>query len=240
MSELSLRSGSGSAEVELRRRDLRKLVVRVAAAAGCGVLLGLVVYTLWEVEDRLLFSLLGAIAGAAVASLAGPVRRNVNLTEMTVVVPPGSQLTFQVDNDGKQTAWELFIEVTTRVATQPLGQEEGFLREALDSLYALFGRTRQLLAQSRPSNVSGGKTVEYLALTMLNRELRPFLSRWHPRLTRFERSGEPDEAAWEDNAAFREELEAMRGRLLEFGLSFARLAGVSDPGSVIETRPYPL
>lgn len=215
------------------------LIGRLVLAAASGAIVGQVAYSLWDIDTRLLYSIAGAVATAIGVGLATMWGRSVSLTQMTIVVPPGSQLTFQVDNDGKQTAWELFIEVTTRVATQPLGQEEGFLREALNSLHLLFGRTREVLTKSRPSNVSGNKTVEYLALTMLNRELRPFLSRWHPRLTRFEQSGGNDETAWADRTAFREELEAMRQRLLEFALSFAQLAGVNDPESVLERPPPP-
>lgn len=213
---------------------LRTLIRRLTAAALSGALLGLLVYALRNIEDRPLYPLVGALIATAIAGLIELYRRNVNLTEVKISLPQVSQLTFVVDNDAKHTAWELFVEVSTRISTQPLGNEEGFLREALNSLYNLFGRTRALLAESRPTTVTGGKTVEYLALTMLNWELRPFLAKWHPRLTRFEQSGEHDEAAWEDNSACREELEAMRKRLIEFALSFAQLAGVSDPRSLIE------
>jgi hypothetical protein len=62
--------------------------------------------------------------------------------------------------------------------------------------------------------------------------LRPFLSTWHPRLARFEQTGH-NESAWEHNAAFRAELEVMRQHLVEYALSFARLAGVTDPESLV-------
>lgn len=202
-------------------------------AAGSGALVGVLVYLLRGVGGYPLYLLVGVLGGVATASLLQLYIRSVSLTEIKVNVPQLSQLTFVVNNDAKRTAWELFVEVSTRISTQPLGDEEGFLREALNSLYHLFGRTRDLLAQSQPTRVTGGKTVEYLALTMLNQELRPFLSRWHPLLTRFERSGEADEAAWEHNSTFRNELEQMRQRLIEFAFSFARLAGVPDPESLV-------
>ena len=112
-----------------------------------------------------------------------------------------SELKFVVNNDARLVAWRLYIETVTRVSTQPLADQEGFIREALTSLYGLFVTTRDALKASRPSApVPGGQTVEHLAVTMLNHEFRPFLSKWHPRLREFERT-HPDsqESAWPEN-----------------------------------------
>lgn len=210
------------------------VVARTVFAAAAGASVGLFFYLLGDIGGFPRYALVGAAAGLGAAALIQLYMRSVSLTEIKVNVPQLSQLTFVVNNDAKKTAWELFVEVSTRVSTQPLGNEEGFLREALTSLYSLFGRARDLLAQSQPTTkVTGGKTVEYLALTMLNKELRPFLSKWHPLLTRFEQSKEQDETTWEHNAAFRAELEELRGRLVEFALSFARLAGVPEPQALV-------
>jgi hypothetical protein len=38
-----------------------------------------------------------------------------------------------------------------RISTRPLAEEEGFIREALTSLYGLFATTRDTLKASRPS-----------------------------------------------------------------------------------------
>jgi hypothetical protein len=219
-------------------RSLAKLVseglaLRVLLASLGGAALGVLAYLLRGVGGFPLYLLVGVLAGVVVAVLVHIYMRSVRLTEITVNVPQLSQLTFVVNNDAKRTAWEIFIEVSTRISTQPLGEDEGFLREALNSLYSLFGRTRDLLARAQPSKVSGGLTVEYLALTMLNNELRPFLSKWHPRLARFEQSGEGDETSWRDNSMCREELERLRQRLVEFALSFARLAGVPRPEALV-------
>jgi hypothetical protein len=219
---------------------VQSLAARSTVAAACGATLGLLVYLLRGVGGFPLYVLAGVLAGVALAVLLHLYMQSVRLTEIKVNVPQLSQLTFVVNNDAKRTAWEVFVEVSTRVSTQPLGPEEGFLREALNSLYKLFGRTRDLLARSQPSKVTGGKTVEYLALTMLNNELRPFLSKWHPRLTRFEQEGGQDEASWADNATFRAELEQLRQHLVEFALSFARLAGVPDPESLVEPASAPI
>lgn len=209
-------------------------LARSMVAAGCGAAVGLFVYLLRGIGGYPLYLLVGVTVGVVTAGLVHLYVQSMSLTEIKVNVPQVSQLTFVVNNDAKRTAWEIFVEVSTRISTQPLGEEEGFLREALTSLYRLFGRTRDLLAQAQPTKVTGGRTVEYLALTMLNHELRPFLSLWHPRLARFEQTGK-DEADWDDNAAFRRDLEQLRQHLVEFSLSFARLAGVADPESLVTT-----
>src|SRR5688500_9430377 len=50
----------------------------------------------------------------------------------------------------RQAAWELYVELTTRIAAQPLDPDDGLCREALDSLHALFGVTRSVLRAAGP------------------------------------------------------------------------------------------
>jgi len=83
-------------------------------------------------------------------------------------------------------------------------------------------------------------TVEHLAVTMLNHELRPFLSKWHPRLREFEKA-HPDgqESAWPDNIACRGELRHAQVHLVGFALGFARLAGVREAEAAIAPASQP-
>ena len=53
--------------------------------------------------------------------------------------------TWRPTDEERRAAWELYVELATRVAVVPLQPNEGLLREALSSLYALFGVTRQIL-----------------------------------------------------------------------------------------------
>ncbi|MEV7202311.1 hypothetical protein [Streptomyces griseoluteus] len=213
------------------------LAMRFMLSGVGGALTGLLAYALSNIHGYALFVTVGLIGGIAIFFLSQFYSRNVSLTEVVVTVPQLSQMTFMVNNTSRQAAWEIFVEVATRVSTQPLGREDGFLRESLNSLYQLFGQTRTLLKNMQPGKVSHENTVEYLALTMLNRELRPFLSKWHPRLSRFEQETAADDAAWLDGAEFREELEQLRGRLLEFAFAFARLAGAPNPQVLLATAP---
>ncbi|NEB81398.1 hypothetical protein G3I40_40240 [Streptomyces sp. SID14478] len=138
----------------------------------------------------------------------------------------------------RSAAWELYLELASRVTVVELDREEGFLREALTSLYSLFGTTREILRRHgpavapplRPGHVSFG----VLAMTVLNRVLRPVLATWHPRLAAYEsqRPAATDpvayERSWEYAETLREEIAAVRQALLSLARTLQQVAGVSD------------
>ena len=122
------------------------------------------------------------------------------------------------------------METSTRVSTQPLDDEGGLLREAMTSLYSLFQTVREELRTGYPTSPRAeGQSVEELAIAMLNRELRPFLSRWHPRLSAWERQHEAqDEGSWPENAACRQELKQLQEQMRLYLDGYAKIAGVHD------------
>jgi hypothetical protein len=211
----------------------------VLAAAVVGALAGLVIFELTRIGGRGLYITAGAVAGMAGIVVIQIYNRSARLTEVKVSVPQLSELTFVVNNESRNVAWQLFVETVTRVSTQPLDDDEGLTREALTSLYGLFATTRDTLKSSRPSvPVPGGRTVEHLAITMLNQELRPFLSKWHPRLREFEQA-RPDatETDWPENAACRAELREAQRRIHAYAMGFAKLAGVREPEAMASAVP---
>ena len=214
---------------------LNKRIPQIVAAAAIGAIAGVVVFTISRITGRNLYIMIGGVAGAAAVLVLQQFWRTAQLTEVKVTVPQVSELTFVVNNDARQVAWKLYVETVTRVSTQPLADEEGFIREALTSLYGLFATTRDTLKASRPSvPVSGRQTVEHLAVTMLNQQLRPFLSKWHPRLGQFEKhipmarnlAGLTMQPA-AGNCAL------SRPIWLDYALGFADLAGVRDAKAMI-------
>ncbi|MEU9014839.1 hypothetical protein AB0D12_34865 [Streptomyces sp. NPDC048479] len=218
---------------------LRTSVARVLFSVLIGATTGLVLFGVTRLSGRDLFVVTGGIAGAVSVLMFQVYGRAARLTEVTITVPQFSQLTFMVNDESRQVAWRLFVETVTRVSTQPLKHDDGLIRETLTSLYGLFATTREALKAARPSvPVSGGPTVEYLAITMLNRELRPFLSCWHPRLLAHE-NATPDgpESAWPDNADCRAELRLVQANLRSYALGFARLAGVKEGQLLIDGAP---
>ncbi len=92
---------------------------------------------------------------------------------------------WRINDPEMAAAWELYVELATRVATVPLADTEGLLREVLSSSHTLFESTRDILrrhgrnvAPRRKGYISFG----VIATTVLNTGIRPFLSKWHPAL----------------------------------------------------------
>ena len=94
----------------------------------------------------------------------------------------------------RKAAWELYVELVTRIAVVPLRPGEGILREALNSLSQLFGSTREILRAHGPDvarpAAPGRLRFGYLAIWVLNGVVRPTLALWHPELQRWE-AGRP-------------------------------------------------
>ena len=151
--------------------------------------------------------------------------------------------TLAVDTADQDAAWELYVELVTRVATQPLEDEEGMLRETLSSLYALFGETRQILRKYGPSVArpkrQGRWPLGHIAVLILNSVLRPVLAYWHPVLKAYEdlrpRKTSPmnHERAWARNRDLRDVLKSVQGTLLSYAVCLSNAAGVP----MIETPP---
>ncbi|OIK03202.1 hypothetical protein [Streptomyces monashensis] len=138
----------------------------------------------------------------------------------------------------RSAAWELYLELVTRVSVEELGRDEGFLREALSSFYTFFRTTREILRRYGPDVAPrlspGHVSFGVLAVTVLNRVLRPLLSSWHPRLTAYE-SRRPEgrdpvawEREWEHADALRDEIAEVRRTLASLARTLQEVAGVGD------------
>ncbi len=211
---------------------LNKRWVRLVLGAVAGAIVGAIVFWASRGHGVVIFTLTGAAAGAAGGFLIYVYGASIGLEDVTITIPQLSELHFAVAPDTRLVAWRLFIEVTTRVSTQPLDAGEGNLREALTSLYNLFQAVRGSLKETRPvrAMVTGPK-IEELGIAMLNIELRPFLSRWHPRLAEWERDHDGEsERNWEGNSQCRAELAELQRRLGQYASGFATLAGLQAIG----------
>ncbi|MEX1657113.1 hypothetical protein ABZ960_28720 [Streptomyces pseudovenezuelae] len=213
----------------ITNRAMRR-VSRVVVGAAVGGAAAWALRLLDAAGREYTFTFGGVVVGALLAGAADFYRRTVRLTEIRVSVPQLSELTFVVNDDTRQVSWQLFVESVTRISTQRLNDDDGLIREALTSLYGLFATTRDILRTARPSAGGNGITVEYLAVNLLNRELRPFLSKWHPRLRQYETAfPNAPEAEWADAAECRRHLALVQAHTREYVMGFARLAGVVDP-----------
>ncbi|MEY9961982.1 hypothetical protein ABIA33_000003 [Streptacidiphilus sp. MAP12-16] len=208
------------------------------AAILLGAAVGAAMFSVTMLAGVGLYIVTGAISGLVAALTLRLYGRSARLTELKITVPQLSELTFVVNNESRQVAWRIYVEVVTRISTQTLADDDGVLREALTSLYGLFATTRDTLKSSRPS-VPGkaGQSVEHLAITMLNHVLRPFLAKWHPKLRDFEQQqpGAP-ESAWPEKQACRSELRRVQSDIAAYALGFANLAGVHEAGAMMGPR----
>lgn len=118
----------------------------------------------------------------------------------------------------KNAAWELYIEMLTRIVTQPLPEEAGDEKTALDSVYSLFPTTREILRRH------GRKAIEFskVAIPVLNQVVRPFTAKWH----RESLSGAFDDPAIRQD--FREELAMLQVELRNYNSLLSKIAGVED------------
>ncbi len=156
------------------------------------------------------------------------------LKSVTVSLPFGiGSASWEADPTERHAAWELYIELVTRVAVQSLSTEEGLMREALNSLYSLFGSTREILRKAGPKVGASRQSVGGIAIAVLNNGLRPFLSKWHPQLQEWEVkkpdgvSAQAHEKAWEHEPELRTALEKLRQELEQYANALADIAGVN-------------
>jgi len=129
----------------------------------------------------------------------------------------------------RRVAWRLFVEMATRISTQPLDDLVGDDGIALKSLYDLFRLTRTTISEMEPTRSASGNTVETYALDMLNADLRPFLSKWHPQWeTHVSAAGEKHSQEWELHKQFRSELSELQTKIEVRARGLATIAGLKN------------
>src|SRR5262249_27724785 len=136
----------------------------------------------------------------------------------------------------RKAAWELYVELVTRISVTELQPHEGMLREALSSLHTLFDTTRTILRTYGPgvAQPKRGNTLSFgsLAVTILNVVIRPVLAKWHPLLLDYENSKKPTvsplahERQWNQGEELRRVLNEVREVLITYANILAQVADV--------------
>lgn len=85
------------------------------------------------------------------------------------------QLELKFNVADKKAAWELYVELLTRITTQYLEPEHGDENTALSSIHKIFELTREILKKY------GSQSIEFakIAIVVLNQVIRPFTAKWH-------------------------------------------------------------
>ncbi len=143
---------------------------------------------------------------------------------------------WEADEKEQQAAWELYVELVTRIAVVELRPGEGLLREALSSLHEIFGESREILRKYGPGIAQpkgeGNLSLGAIAVTVLNSALRPVLTKWHPLLMAYESARPPGtspadhEAAWRHNQELRDVLNELQKTIQQYSLLLAKVAGI--------------
>ena len=124
---------------------------------------------------------------------------------------------FKPSDPDRDAAWALYIELVTRITTQPLPREHGDEAAALKSIHNLFELTRELL---KAPGARHAREFAKIAVVVLNQKVRPFTAKWH----KLSLAGAFDDAA--QRTVFRDELEALQVELLHYTRLLGHMAGV--------------
>ncbi len=142
---------------------------------------------------------------------------NWSMTSLKVKAP-FLEMDWEPKDEDKDAAWELYIELLTRITTQQLPPEHGDEATALESVHKLFGLTREIIKRR------GRLCIEFtkIAVLILNQKIRPFTAKWHKLMLA---------KAFDDMEqckVFREELSALQETLRLYTRMLSDMAGVED------------
>jgi hypothetical protein len=142
---------------------------------------------------------------------------NWSMTSLKIKAP-FLEANWQPKDEDKDAAWELYIELLTRITTQPLPKEHGDEATALESVHKLFELNRNVIKSH------GRQCIEFtkIAIVILNQKVRPFTAKWHKLML---------EGKFEDTQhtiQFRTELNQLQKALRIYTKMLAEMASVED------------
>ena len=134
------------------------------------------------------------------------------------------EIELSFNDTDKKAAWQLYVELLTRITTQPLTEFSGDEKSALTSIYSIFPATRDILKNQGSSCVQFTK----IAIVILNQVIRPFSAKWHKKSLEgaFEHQSECSE--------FRNELLELQNQLINYTGMLSDIAGVENLSNLEE------
>ncbi|HGY56200.1 MAG TPA: hypothetical protein ENK44_10885 [Caldithrix abyssi] len=134
------------------------------------------------------------------------------------VKTPILEMDWEPSDPDKNAAWDLYVELLTRITTQKLPDEYGTEAAALKSVYKIFELTRTTLKQH------GRKAENFtrIAIIVLNQVIRPFTAKWH-QLSEQGAFGKEEKCI-----EFRKELAELQVKLRAYTKMLSELADVED------------
>lgn len=145
----------------------------------------------------------------------------------------------------RNAAWDMYVELVTRIPIAQVKPGESSLQVCLTSLYKLFDSTREILRKYGPSvarpRTEGQVSFGYLSVKVLDIILRPFLVKWYPMLIDYESSRKSSESSrehekkWAKYDELNRGLVEVRDALIHYATLLAR---ASEVPSLIFEEPY--
>lgn len=146
----------------------------------------------------------------------------------------------------RSAAWDMYVEIVTRIPVAFVVPGEGSLQVSLSSTYKIFGATRDILRKYGPEvarpRAEGQISFGCLSVKVLDLILRPFLLKWYPRLTEYESTKKATESSydherkWDCYQELSQELIQIRDALLQYA---QLLAQASEVPSLIFDKECP-
>lgn len=128
------------------------------------------------------------------------------------------ELELNFSDTDKKAAWEMYVELLTRITTQGLSIKDGDEQTALESIHSIFGTTREILKKY------GSSCIEFtkISVVILNQIIRPFTAKWHRK------SIEKAFDNQDECLIFRNELELLQVQIRNYTRLLSDIAEVED------------
>jgi hypothetical protein len=133
------------------------------------------------------------------------------------IKPPILDMEWQIGEQDKDAAWDLYVELVTRGVIQRPEPGVGDEAAAMKGIYDLFPLTRSTIKRYGRDGINFTR----IAVVMLNQKVRPFTDRWHRRVL----AGALNDA---NRGEFREELAGLQTDLRNYTRLLGDLAEVED------------
>jgi hypothetical protein len=152
--------------------------------------------------------------------------------EIVFSIPGWLSLKLEPNLAEQRAAWSLYVELSTRIASQPFNRDTRKLRAVLSSLYTLFEFTRQILRDGGPDVAHGPDSFGPVAIRFLTEVLAPFTTKWHEPLIMHEQSrpeGRTElehERLWERYDEMLNDLQILQTKILAYTTALGELGGV--------------
>lgn len=97
------------------------------------------------------------------------------------------KITLKPNNLDKEIAYKIWVELSTRKIGLPIDLEDDVIVEIYDSWYSFFAITRELIKDMPASKMKRKDTEKIISLSIniLNKGLRPHLTKWQARFRRW-------------------------------------------------------